>query len=83
MTVGVGATLGPMLRVGVLVCVVASALCSQQCPGHCSCKWKSGKQAVECREKGLRAVPAEIQPATQVRIDTLTDRNALTLSWAG
>ncbi|XP_039283641.1 leucine-rich repeat-containing protein 4 [Nilaparvata lugens] len=36
------------------------------CPPVCVCKWKSGKQTVECTERGLINVPPGIQPENQV-----------------
>ncbi|XP_037071188.1 leucine-rich repeat-containing protein 24-like [Pollicipes pollicipes] len=46
----------------VLVAVARAA----QCPSVCSCRWKYGKQTVECRAGGLRAVPEGLDPGTQV-----------------
>jgi len=37
------------------------------CPTDCNCKWKGGKQTVECVGKGLRTFPAPIDAGTQVR----------------
>lgn len=39
---------------------------SFSCPLACSCKWKNGKQTVECRHKGLLAVPRGVHSGTQV-----------------
>ncbi|RZF35993.1 hypothetical protein LSTR_LSTR005809 [Laodelphax striatellus] len=36
------------------------------CPPVCVCKWKSGKQTVECTDRGLINVPPGIQPENQV-----------------
>lgn len=36
------------------------------CPDVCGCKWKNGKQSVECRDKALITVPQGIDNATQV-----------------
>lgn len=36
------------------------------CPDSCTCKWKGGKQTVECVNKGLIALPEGIHPETQV-----------------
>lgn len=49
----------------VLVTAVASAS-SESCPVVCACKWKGGKQAVECLDRGLITIPQAIEPATQV-----------------
>lgn len=36
------------------------------CPPSCSCKWKGGKQTVECINKSLITIPQGIDPGTQV-----------------
>ncbi|ODM94163.1 Slit 2 protein [Orchesella cincta] len=36
------------------------------CPSDCVCKWKGGKQTVECVNRGLRTFPHNIDPGTQV-----------------
>lgn len=36
------------------------------CPHMCSCKWKGGKQTVECLDRLLVNLPADIDPSTQV-----------------
>ncbi|XP_056636882.1 leucine-rich repeat-containing protein 4 [Diorhabda sublineata] len=36
------------------------------CPTACTCKWKGGKQTVECMERGLIAIPDSIDTETQV-----------------
>lgn len=36
------------------------------CPSSCTCKWKGGKQTVECPDKGLITIPSGIDPGTQV-----------------
>ncbi|XP_045480625.1 leucine-rich repeat-containing protein 24-like [Harmonia axyridis] len=36
------------------------------CPNPCICKWKYGKQTVECIDKDLRIIPEGMEPATQV-----------------
>lgn len=36
------------------------------CPAVCACKWKGGKQTVECVDKALITVPHPVDPATQV-----------------
>lgn len=36
------------------------------CPVVCTCKWKGGKQTVECVERALITVPEMVDPATQV-----------------
>lgn len=36
------------------------------CPTVCVCKWKSGKQTVECLDRQLINIPENIDPSTQV-----------------
>lgn len=36
------------------------------CPSVCICKWKGGKQTVECTDRGLITIPASIDSETQV-----------------
>ncbi|CAH1160021.1 unnamed protein product [Phaedon cochleariae] len=36
------------------------------CPSPCTCKWKGGKQTVECMERGLITIPESIDTETQV-----------------
>lgn len=36
------------------------------CPSVCACKWKGGKQTVECLERALITVPENIDSETQV-----------------
>lgn len=36
------------------------------CPSDCACKWKGGKQTVECPDKGLITIPNGIDAGTQV-----------------
>ncbi|RZC32455.1 LRR 8, and/or I-set domain containing protein [Asbolus verrucosus] len=36
------------------------------CPVFCSCKWKNGKQTVECINKGLVLIPEGMDSGTQV-----------------
>ncbi|XP_064098438.1 leucine-rich repeat, immunoglobulin-like domain and transmembrane domain-containing protein 3 [Macrobrachium nipponense] len=53
------------LFVWVLVLGVQLIL-SSACPSVCTCKWKNGKQAVECKNKGLASIPTGIDIDTQV-----------------
>lgn len=46
--------------------VMAVASVADTCPEACVCKWKNGKQSVECRDKALITVPVGIDAATQV-----------------
>jgi kekkon-1 len=36
------------------------------CPTVCTCKWKGGKQTVECLDRKLINIPENIDPSTQV-----------------
>ncbi|KAF5286246.1 hypothetical protein FQA39_LY16343 [Lamprigera yunnana] len=36
------------------------------CPKVCVCKWKNGKQTVECNNKNLPSIPKGIDPGSQV-----------------
>lgn len=36
------------------------------CPDMCVCKWKNGKQTVECSSKNLQTIPVGMDPNTQV-----------------
>lgn len=54
------------LAAAVLAVVSATAVRADACPDACQCKWKSGKQSVECRDKSLITVPTGIDAATQV-----------------
>lgn len=36
------------------------------CPSPCTCKWKGGKQTVECMERGLITIPESVDSETQV-----------------
>lgn len=50
------------------VAVVTSTTTAAGCPAGCTCKWKAGKQTVECVDKRVVSVTAAlgIDPATQV-----------------
>lgn len=52
--------------VALLLCALGVAAGSGFCPTVCTCKWKSGKQSVECNDKGLIAIPEGIDPETQL-----------------
>ncbi|CAL4067123.1 unnamed protein product, partial [Meganyctiphanes norvegica] len=50
-----------------LACIFAMLhLAHANCPSACSCKWKNGKETVECRQKGLRTIPDGIHHGAQV-----------------
>lgn len=36
------------------------------CPTVCACKWKGGKQTVECIDRALIRIPENVDPSTQV-----------------
>ncbi|XP_065158487.1 uncharacterized protein [Atheta coriaria] len=46
------------------VTLLANECCS--CPTACVCKWKNGKQTVECGDKGLLIIPEGMDTGTQV-----------------
>ena len=51
-----------------VVCTIlmSGAPVSNACPDPCVCKWKGGKQTVECISKGLIALPEGMDTETQV-----------------
>lgn len=51
----------------LVAAVVATALATTAgCPVGCMCKWKGGKQTVECVNKSLTAIPGGMDAGTQV-----------------
>lgn len=52
---------------------------SAECPRHCECKWRSGKESALCARAGLSVVPPRLDPTTQLldlaenRLTTLRD----------
>lgn len=52
--------------IAVAAVLVATAVHADTCPDPCVCKWKNGKQSVECRDRALITVPQGIDGATQV-----------------
>lgn len=59
----------------LLMCVIfGTVLClgdasrglSGSCPIVCACKWKGGKQTVECIDRGQISIPENVDPETQV-----------------
>ncbi|XP_025406571.1 amphoterin-induced protein 2 [Sipha flava] len=46
--------------------VAATLAATADCPVGCTCKWKGGKQTVECVNKSLTAIPVGIDAGTQV-----------------
>ncbi|EFA02723.2 Leucine-rich repeat-containing protein 4B-like Protein [Tribolium castaneum] len=51
---------------GALVFLILSLTQCSGCPVFCSCKWKSGKQTVECINKDLLVIPEGMDSSTQV-----------------
>jgi len=37
-----------------------------QCPAHCSCKWREGKQTADCKGKGYTTIPKNLHDDVQV-----------------
>lgn len=50
----------------IFICLVFCIEWSWACPISCVCKWKGGKQTVECVNKNLITIPDGIDPGTQV-----------------
>ncbi|XP_068632505.1 uncharacterized protein kek3 [Battus philenor] len=50
----------------VLLMLVSAAAISAECPRHCECKWRSGKESALCARAGLTAVPPRLDPTTQL-----------------
>ncbi|KAF7273984.1 hypothetical protein GWI33_013329 [Rhynchophorus ferrugineus] len=49
-----------------LVCQLLTTVKSTGCPPTCTCKWRNGKQTVECVDKSLLVIPEGVESATQV-----------------
>ncbi|KAE8747225.1 hypothetical protein FOCC_FOCC006092 [Frankliniella occidentalis] len=49
-----------------LLLLALSLAGASSCPSPCQCKWKGGKQAVECVDQALITVPTGVDPETQV-----------------
>lgn len=45
---------------------LAAAVVSADCPNHCECKWRSGKESALCARAGLNTVPPRLDPTTQL-----------------
>lgn len=43
-----------------------AATASADCPRHCECKWRSGKESALCARAGLTFVPPRLDPTTQL-----------------
>lgn len=63
---GVGVGRGSRAALLVLVGVILVGGAQAACPRVCVCKWKGGKQTVECVNKGLQTIPPGIDQGTQV-----------------
>ncbi|KAF5279986.1 hypothetical protein FQA39_LY05367 [Lamprigera yunnana] len=50
----------------LILCFVFFFKFCRPCPSVCVCKWKNGKQTVECDKRELLAIPKGIDPGTQV-----------------
>ncbi|XP_021957573.2 uncharacterized protein LOC110853596 [Folsomia candida] len=54
-----------LLLIGVVM-ILSLGSCTDGCPSDCICKWKGGKQFVECVSRNFRTFPPKIDPGTQV-----------------
>jgi hypothetical protein len=50
----------------ILLIVLLSSIMVRGCPTSCVCKWKGGKQSVECGGQKLLDIPEGMDPGTQV-----------------
>lgn len=63
----------------VLLMLALAAAASADCPRHCECKWRSGKESALCARAGLTAIPPRLDPTTQLldlsenRLQTIRD----------
>lgn len=60
---------GPLWLLVTLVLAVVLDTCGGmggQCPAVCTCKWKGGKQTVECTDRALITIPESVDAETQV-----------------
>ena len=61
----------PVIQLSVLLLSAMVALqwarpVQAACPAGCDCRWRGGKQTVECRNLMLKTLPSDIEPMTQV-----------------
>lgn len=49
----------------IILSICAQTLLSD-CPRHCECKWKSGKESVVCLNSNITAVPLHLDRGTQI-----------------
>lgn len=63
----------------MLLVLALVAAASADCPRHCECKWRSGKESALCARAGLTAIPPRLDPTTQLldlaenRLSTIRD----------
>lgn len=63
----------------MLLVLALAAAASADCPRHCECKWRSGKESALCARAGLTAIPPRLDPTTQLldlaenRLTTIRD----------
>ncbi|XP_049867796.1 uncharacterized protein LOC126368003 [Pectinophora gossypiella] len=50
----------------VLLVLLLAGAAGGDCPRHCECKWRSGKESALCARAGLAAVPPRLDPTTQL-----------------
>lgn len=50
----------------VLLMLALAVAVSAECPRHCECKWRSGKESALCAHAGLTAVPPRLDQTTQL-----------------
>ena len=50
----------------LLVTILVVSAQDSLCPTYCTCKWKGGKQTIECINMGLNSIPLGIESKTQV-----------------
>lgn len=55
-----------LLLLTVMVLMDLCGASDGSCPNACSCKWKGGKQTVECTDRALITIPEGIDAETQV-----------------
>ena len=61
-----GASMLASLVVLPLLQLMLSSAAVSSCPSSCSCKWKNGKEWVECAGRGLQGLPQGAREETQV-----------------
>ena len=53
-----GDSLVALLAALAVLAAMSSVLATVECPEACSCKWKGGKETVECVNASLVAIPS-------------------------